>query len=126
MFDVINNTRMVYFYRVRVEAATELAKYAGVDSTWRVLDKLMLYYKTRFYGNGMTLPAAHDFSDLQDYFVKKAVAASMGSVKGTDGFTPAAVLSFLLDLLKNNDNSINMVRESMQHLCSISLNSLTD
>jgi transcription initiation factor TFIID subunit 2 len=76
------------------------------------LDKLLLFYKLRFFGSNMTLPAPHDFQDLQEYFVKKAVAASIGSIKGSDGFTPPAVLRFLLDLLKNNDNSINSVSSS--------------
>lgn len=82
---------------------------------------LFKFYKTNYYDSRGTQIKPNDFSDFAAYFLqkvtdclaviklKKEVQTYISTVKDTDGRTSPEILEFLLDLLKDNDNSRNRV-----------------
>jgi len=59
------------FYRIRMEAATALARTACRDNNWAGLDHLIKLYKSAFYHTTMPLPRPHDFTDFAQYHIQK-------------------------------------------------------
>lgn len=116
---VVNNHNL--FYRVRMEAAYSLSSpsssslssssdpTASADVHWIGLDHLLRTFKTLFYNADGTQLLPNTFADFCNYHLQKILPLAMAQVQDKEGRTPSDVLEFLLDLLKNNDNSLNTV-----------------
>ena len=100
------------------------------DIGWQGLDQLIHFYKKMFYDDSFALPNPHDFSDIERYYLKvvrrpvlicvvaaahslllQAVAGAVSQISDSSGRSPTDVLEFLMELLKNNDNSSNEVQQ---------------
>src|SRR3990167_5779778 len=98
-----------YFYRIRMAAAKALAVSANKEAELVSLERLIGFFKHQYYDQRLGLPSPNDFSDFSLYYLKVAVLQAISSVKDKEGYTPPELLDFLLDLLKNNENSQNPV-----------------
>eukprot|EP01119_Soliformovum_irregulare_P002075 TRINITY_DN1213_c4_g1_i3.p1 TRINITY_DN1213_c4_g1~~TRINITY_DN1213_c4_g1_i3.p1 ORF type:complete len:1045 (+),score=383.68 TRINITY_DN1213_c4_g1_i3:1199-4333(+) len=90
------------FYRIRIEAARTMALNATTG-----LDFLTKYFKTSYFDKEGLQIRNNDFSNFAEYFIQKETAEIIASVKDKDGRTSPDVFDFVLDLVKNNDNSKN-------------------
>jgi hypothetical protein len=66
---------------------------------------------------------ANDFSDFEGYFVQRAVATAIASIRDVSNCSPEDTFSFLIGLLDSNDNSRNAYSDnyyvaSLIHLLS--------
>jgi len=85
-----------------------MAKCATRETNFLGLDLLYNFFKSSYYDNEGKLVLANDFSDYPSYFLQKSCAYAISLVTSDrEGHTPSDVLEFLIDLLKNNDNSEN-------------------
>ncbi len=113
----VNNAQI--FYRIRMDAAYALSSSSGtsssdqasssVDAHWIGLDHLLRTFKNLFYNTDGTQLLPNSFADFCNYHLQKILPLAMAQVQDKEGRTPSDVLEFLLDLLKNNDNSLNSV-----------------
>jgi len=55
------------------------------------------------------VPRPNDFSDFSEYFVRRALISGIAAVRFENGKCPAVVRQFLIDQLKYNDNTANLV-----------------
>eukprot|EP00742_Colponemidia_sp_Colp-10_P011283 GILJ01012519.1.p1 GENE.GILJ01012519.1~~GILJ01012519.1.p1 ORF type:complete len:1238 (+),score=199.53 GILJ01012519.1:293-3715(+) len=94
-------------YRIRMLAAHTMATLSTAETDWHGLDLLFTFFRTMHFDDDMLNLRANDFSDLREYHVSKAVHQAISTVKDANGFSPASVLEFLLDLIRENDNSEN-------------------
>jgi hypothetical protein len=103
---------------VRCEAAMALAmwqnKHAPVSATrvtsegesWRGLHLLITCFKEKFYDDkGLLRP--NDFSNSKDYELKLALITAISKIRCRTGLTPYESVEFVLNLLRDNDNSGN-------------------
>lgn len=107
--DVLNkvlNDGQIY-YPIRLEAGKAMAKNSTTG-----LDMLFKFFKKEFFDAQGAQIRPNDFSDLESYFMQKGVAEVISNVKDNSGRTSPEVLEFLLDLLKNNDNSRNFYNDN--------------
>ncbi|KAI9327044.1 hypothetical protein BDR26DRAFT_1012954 [Obelidium mucronatum] len=101
-----------HFYRVRMEAAYSLAK-LGVDPAMGApFVKLVKEFNTKYCyeraaNSVMTIPKPNDFSNFQDYFVKKAMSTALVTYRDAENKIPLLNKRIVLDLLRFNDNSKN-------------------
>jgi hypothetical protein len=89
------------YYRVRIEALESMSKFPqqmGVSG----VDLVIKCFKTLFYDKKMTYLKPNDFTNFQEYFIKKQIPLIV--VKESNSLS---TLKFLLEILKNNDNSDN-------------------
>ena len=110
-----------YFFRIRAEAAYGLANCALPHLDQLGLFHLFMLFRTAYcfdlpHGAGddgataldaPCIPKPNDFSDMADYFVRRALIAAIGRVRDHTGKTPPVVQRFFINLLKYNDNSTN-------------------
>eukprot|EP00761_Pharyngomonas_kirbyi_P001975 gb/GECH01001979.1/.p1 GENE.gb/GECH01001979.1/~~gb/GECH01001979.1/.p1 ORF type:complete len:1731 (+),score=425.85 gb/GECH01001979.1/:1-5193(+) len=97
----------IHYYRMRILALHALAKYANSTLKFEALDMLYQYLKYRHYDKTQTYIKPNNFSDFAEYFIKKELPLAIASVRDDAGMSPSDVTDFLIDLLKNNDNSEN-------------------
>ncbi|KAJ3023761.1 hypothetical protein HKX48_001289 [Thoreauomyces humboldtii] len=101
------------FYGIRVEAAYTLAKCCSSEAGPEASEKFLLKpYRDKYCceeedGSVLSYPKTHDFTELQEYFVKKAMVSAISMVRHADSIAPMASRRLLLNLLKFNDNSGN-------------------
>lgn len=97
-----------FYHRVRCRAAQALATMEQSPPSF-----LIALYQ-RLFGSQPhpSIPRYNDFTDVGAYFVQKAMPVCMASMRNTHKQCPKEVLSFLLDLLKYNDNETNMFSDS--------------
>lgn len=97
-----------YFYGIRVAAIYELAKLAVPQVQHAGLHLLLRIFRELFCFKSSRLPRANNFSDLAAYFVQKAIPQALSRVRDqTTGRCPTEVCSFILDLIRYNENSEN-------------------
>eukprot|EP01080_Neovahlkampfia_damariscottae_P005560 gene5560-9378_t len=89
------------YYRIRIEALESMSKFPEQNALSGV-DLVIKYFKTLFYDKKMTYLKPNDFSNFQEYFIKKELPLII--VKESNS---QSILKFLLEILKNNDNSEN-------------------
>ncbi len=65
----------------------------------------MLTFNERFMQGNTLLP--NYFHDDVSYRLKKSLVWAVGSIKAKNGCTPSDACSFIVRLLKNNDNEEN-------------------
>ncbi|ORY44436.1 zincin [Rhizoclosmatium globosum] len=101
-----------HFYRLRMEAAFSLAK-LGLDPNHGspfpklVKDFLEKYCYERAVNSVMTIPIPNDFTNFQEYFVKKAICTALVAYRDAEFKIPLQNKRIVLDLLRFNDNSKN-------------------
>ncbi|ORX42682.1 hypothetical protein DM01DRAFT_1350220 [Hesseltinella vesiculosa] len=106
------------FYKIRMESAYALAACAKPSLHWVGLLQLGKMFKKRYcFASAtqdmdlsddlpfeMAIPKPNNFSNLQDYFIQKAVIIALSRTRDDNGLTPVKIRQFLLDLLRYNDN----------------------
>ncbi|EIW64059.1 uncharacterized protein TRAVEDRAFT_55102 [Trametes versicolor FP-101664 SS1] len=111
-----------YFYRIRCEAAGALVNCATQKLDWLGLFhlfKLFLRYcyepedqKADLFSHTY-VPRPNDFSDIAEYFVRKAILRSIAKVRFETGKTPTVIRRFLVDQLRYNDNTTNPYADAL-------------
>lgn len=107
-----------YFYRIRAEAAHGLANCALPHLDLLGLFHLLMLFRTSYCldvpdGSDPTaldapcIPRPNDFSDMADYFVRRALIHAIARVRDHRGRALPLVQRFLIHLLRYNDNSTN-------------------
>ncbi|WFD03799.1 hypothetical protein MOBT1_002493 [Malassezia obtusa] len=109
-----------YFYRIRAEAAHGLANCALPHLDLLGLFHLLMLFRTTYcfdlppeHGGDRTaldapcIPRPNDFSDMADYFVRRALIHAIARVRDHQGKALPLVQRFLINLLRYNDNSTN-------------------
>ncbi|KAF9531853.1 hypothetical protein CPB83DRAFT_785561 [Crepidotus variabilis] len=105
-----------YYYRIRCEAASAL-----VNCAIHRLDFLGLFHLFKLFLRNCYepedqnqdlfthkyVPKPNDFSDLPEYFVRKALVSAISQVRFDNGKTPSVVRQFFIDQLRYNDNTSN-------------------
>jgi transcription initiation factor TFIID subunit 2 len=76
----------------------------------------MQAFKKLFCFPGSTTPLGNDFNDFQQYFVKCTIPQALARIKDASGDTRNTVKTFLIKILKFNDNSNNDVRLLSPHV----------
>ncbi|KAL3229945.1 Transcription initiation factor TFIID subunit 2 [Nakaseomyces bracarensis] len=94
-----------YYYGVRIEAARALAKFIPQNSF--ADHYLVLVFRKLFCFEGTNIPKNNDFSNFQNYFVKKAIPEFISSIRDDQGDCPSSIKHFLLDILAYNENADN-------------------
>ncbi|KIY52676.1 hypothetical protein FISHEDRAFT_63651 [Fistulina hepatica ATCC 64428] len=126
---VLTKTILVtnYFYRIRCEAALAL-----VQCAIRKLEFLGLYHLFKLFlrycyapedpaqdlFTHKYVPKPNDFSDLAEYFVRKALITAISRVRFENGKTPTIVRQFLIDQLRFNDNTANPYADAV-YICAM-------
>ncbi|KAJ1963380.1 hypothetical protein GGI12_002084 [Dipsacomyces acuminosporus] len=112
------------FYRVRVDAALALEKFAKESLDWIGLHHLIKIYKNRYCMppasvNGIDigdsedisaprLPKPNNFANIGEYFTQKAILAALSNIRDRNNESPAAARKLMIGALKYNDNSENV------------------
>ncbi|CAB4037256.1 Transcription initiation factor TFIID subunit 2, partial, partial [Paramuricea clavata] len=97
------------FYKVRLNAVERLGKLQNeTGEQWNIHLSLIAIFQDIFGSQTCsTIVRYNDFSNFIDYFVQKAIVSSIGFCRDIQSQCPKAVVQFLLDLLKYNDNRLN-------------------
>lgn len=96
-----------YFYGVRVTAAQQLVHEAVPQLGFAGMHLLLRAFR-ELYCLESHLPRANNFSDVPAYFVQKAIPLALSQVRDPKtGRCPPEIASFLLDLIRYNENSEN-------------------
>ncbi|KAI9090462.1 hypothetical protein DFS34DRAFT_637443 [Phlyctochytrium arcticum] len=105
-------TDVTAFYGVRMEAALALATCSSEQKGLFGAQALFDIFRTRFCFTDIpdplrALPKSNNFTDLQEYFLKKAIITAFSKVRDKEDIAPVSFRKILLDLLKFNDNTGN-------------------
>ncbi|KAJ3388628.1 hypothetical protein HDU84_009634 [Entophlyctis sp. JEL0112] len=108
-----------YFYRLRMDAAFSLAK-LGQDSSQTqssAFGRLFAYFSEKYCfpkasQSPLTIPRPNDFSEYDEYFVKKAVCVALVTCRNSENKVLDASKNAILNLLQFNDNSQNEFSDS--------------
>ena len=107
-----------YFHRIRAEAAYGLANCALPHLDLLGLFHLLLLFRTMYCldvphevdstsMDALCIPKPNNFSDMTDYFVRRALIHAIARVRDHRGRALPIVQRFLVYLLRYNDNSTN-------------------
>ncbi|KAI8981206.1 hypothetical protein BD414DRAFT_93257 [Trametes punicea] len=116
-----------YFYRIRCEAAAALVMCASQKLDWLGLFHLFKLFLRYCYEpedpkadlfNHTYVPRPNDFSDLAEYFVRKAILRAISRVRFENGKTPPVIRRFLIDQLRYNDNTTNPYADAL-YICTV-------
>ncbi|KAI9511720.1 hypothetical protein F5148DRAFT_1168299 [Russula earlei] len=116
-----------YFYRVRCEAALAL-----VTCAYQQLDFLGLFHLFKLFlrycyepddhqqdlFTHSYVPRPNNFSDIAEYFVRRAIVKAISQVRFANGKCPTIVRQFLIDQLKYNDNTANSYTDAF-YICTV-------
>lgn len=102
-----------YYHGIRTAAALALSKCATADLAWVGQFHLMKAFQEFFCFPGSSIPRGGDFTDFTSYYVQKAIPTSMSRIRNLSGACPTAAQKWLLDVLRYNDNSNNIVSLSV-------------
>lgn len=98
-----------YYHGIRTAAALALSKCATADLAWVGQFHLMKAFQEFFCFPGSSIPRSNDFTDFTSYYVQKAIPTSMSRIRNLSGACPTSAQKWLLDVLRYNDNSNNIV-----------------
>ncbi|KAI0308085.1 hypothetical protein B0F90DRAFT_1680044 [Multifurca ochricompacta] len=116
-----------YFYRVRCEAALALVTCAQQQLDFLGLFHLFKLFLRYCYDpddpqqdlfTHSYVPRPNDFSDIAEYFVRRAIVKAISQVRFANGKCPTIVRQFLIDQLKYNDNTANSHTDAF-YICTI-------
>ncbi|KAJ1664138.1 hypothetical protein EV178_004350 [Coemansia sp. RSA 1646] len=114
------------FYRVRVDAALALERFAKASLDWIGLHHLIKIYKNRYclppqssladesnQGDSedisvARLPRPNNFANIGEYFTQKAILGALSNIRDANNEAPAAARKVMVGALKYNDNSENV------------------
>ncbi|KAI9500165.1 hypothetical protein BX070DRAFT_196268 [Coemansia spiralis] len=116
------------FYRIRVDAALALEKFAKESLDWIGLHHLIKIYKNRYClppppslrgtsGDNQgdsedisvaRLPRPNNFANIGEYFTQKAILAALSNIRDKNNEAPLAARRVMMGALKYNDNSENV------------------
>ncbi|KAL4266270.1 Transcription initiation factor TFIID subunit 2 [Pleurotus pulmonarius] len=116
-----------YFFRIRCEAALGL-----VSCAIRKLDFLGLFHLFKLFMRycyepddpnqdlfaHTYVPKPNDFSEMPEYFVRKALVNAISRIRFENGKAPAVVRQFLIDQLRYNDNTKNPYSDGF-YICTV-------
>ncbi|KAG5220967.1 Transcription initiation factor TFIID [Salix suchowensis] len=116
-----------YFFRIRCEAALGL-----VSCAIRKLDFLGLFHLFKLFMRycyepddpnqdlfaHTYVPKPNDFSEMPEYFVRKALINAISRIRFENGKAPAVVRQFLIDQLRYNDNTKNPYSDGF-YICTV-------
>ncbi|SCU95320.1 LAMI_0F01992g1_1 [Lachancea mirantina] len=105
-----------YFYGVRVEACRALSRFMMKDyddksfkgGAWH----LIMIFRHYFCHDSSNIPLNNNFSKFSSYFLQKSIPTFLSQVKTENGTCPHFVKSFLLDILRYNENSENAYNDT--------------
>uniref|UniRef100_A0A6I8S9I2 Transcription initiation factor TFIID subunit 2 n=1 Tax=Xenopus tropicalis TaxID=8364 RepID=A0A6I8S9I2_XENTR len=97
------------FYRVRMMACFCLAKIANsMVSTWTGPPAMKSLFTRMFCCKSCpNIVKTNNFLNFQSYFLQKTMPVAMALLRDVHNLCPKEVLSFILDLIKYNDNRKN-------------------
>ncbi|KAJ3159722.1 hypothetical protein HDU86_001372 [Geranomyces michiganensis] len=100
------------FYGLRMEAAYALAKCVSELGSEALEKYLLKPYRDKYClgiddATNAVYPKCHDFTELQEYYLKKAAISAISLVRLSEELAPVPCRRLLLDLLKYNDNTGN-------------------
>ncbi|KAH3674322.1 hypothetical protein WICMUC_003394 [Wickerhamomyces mucosus] len=101
-----------YHYGVRVEAAIGLAKLSKPQSKWIGTSHLLKAFKNLFCFNHSSIPLPNNFVDYPTYYIKKSIPLALSRIKDQNNNVPIEIKTFLLNLLKFNENFNNPYTDS--------------
>jgi transcription initiation factor TFIID subunit 2 len=98
-----------YFHAIRTMAAELLVNMMTDFNDVRMIGLFHLKkaFQELFCMPGSTMTRANDFENRALYLIQCTIPKAIARVKGPDGKTPMEVKSFLLDLVRYNDNRGN-------------------
>lgn len=97
------------FYRVRMAACFCLAKIANsMVSTWTGPPAMKSLFTRMFCCKTCpNIVKTNNFMSFQSYFLQKTMPVAMALLRDVHNLCPKEVLTFILDLIKYNDNRKN-------------------
>ncbi|KAF7246909.1 Transcription initiation factor TFIID subunit 2 [Varanus komodoensis] len=97
------------FYRVRIMACFCLAKIANfMVSTWTGPPAMKSLFTRMFCCKSCpNIVKTNNFMNFQSYFLQKTMPVAMALLRDVHNLCPKEVLTFILDLIKYNDNRKN-------------------
>ncbi|KAI1331348.1 hypothetical protein F5Y16DRAFT_359652 [Xylariaceae sp. FL0255] len=108
-----------YFYGLRLIAADELPRHAVPGQVdWIGLKHLQKTFQYFFCYPGTHTPRPNNFADRRQYMVQCVIPEAIARVRGDDGKCPKEARRFILELLKNNNNSENVYSDEA-YLCRL-------
>jgi len=96
-----------YFHGIRTMAAELLVNCATEDADRVGLFHLKKAFQELFCIPGSTMTRPNNFSDRALYLIQCAIPKAIARIKGPDGKAPMEVKTFLLDLMRYNENRGN-------------------
>uniref|UniRef100_A0A5S6QYF3 Transcription initiation factor TFIID subunit 2 n=1 Tax=Trichuris muris TaxID=70415 RepID=A0A5S6QYF3_TRIMR len=108
LWDTIENDQC--FYRVRCEACFTLSAITNLLPSGLVNQQALVVVFRKIFGckSCSSIPKPNNFTNLEHYYLKKALVLAMAEVRTSTGDCPSDILAFLLDLLKYNFNDRNL------------------
>jgi len=107
LLDIINQNEA--FYKVRIEACTSLAKVCSAEAEVWDGEAIMIDTFEKMFGSNAcpSIPKFNDFSNFVSYFIQKNLIFALSSIRNVHSQCSNKVISFLVNLLKHNDNRYN-------------------
>jgi transcription initiation factor TFIID subunit 2 len=96
-----------YFHGIRTMALQVLVNCATETAEMIGLFHLRKAFQELFCLPGSPMTRSNDFSDRALYLIQCAIPKAIAKIKGSDGKAPMEVKTFLLDLMRYNDNRGN-------------------
>lgn len=96
-----------YFWGIRDLAAQVIAASAKAELEWIGFFHLKKAFQELFCLPGSSMTRPNDFSDRTSYIIQCAIPKAIAKIKDKDGKSPIFVKSFILDLMRYNDNRGN-------------------
>ena len=93
------------FCRVRASAGRALGASSTPATSLAGVDKLIRYYKDRYYDKTLGRPAANAFANLGEAAVARGCLEGLALARGTDGATPPEAVDLLLEVAHHPDDS---------------------
>jgi transcription initiation factor TFIID subunit 2 len=115
-----------YFHAIRTMAAELLVNMMTSYNDVRMIGLFHLKkaFQELFCIPGSTMTRPNNFADRALYFIQCAIPRAIARVRGPDGKAPMEVKSFLLDLVRYNDNRGNAFSDD--HYISYLMRCLTE
>ena len=93
------------FCRVRASAGRALGASATPATSLAGVDKLIRYYKDRYYDKTLGRPAANAFANLGEAAVARGCLEGLALARGADGATPPEAVDVLIEVAHHPDDS---------------------
>ncbi|OAF67059.1 hypothetical protein A3Q56_05191 [Intoshia linei] len=96
------------FYKIRIDAIHALSLVINANnSSWSGSNVLVSLYKQYFFYHDEQYPYVNDFTNIQKYFVMKALLTSISQIRNPQNKCPVEIVKFLLVISESNYNVFN-------------------